>query len=70
MEPGIGIKCPSCGVLFLEPEGTWSDNSSDTSNFEEDGQPYMVCAVLKCLGCAKPVVCLTTFRYCLSLNLV
>ena len=59
---GIGIKCPSCGVLFREPEDTWTDNISSTSRYKEPGQPYWVCAVLECLSCAKPVVCLATFQ--------
>ena len=62
MALSIGIRCPSCGELFREAQDTWIENSSDTSEFEEEGQPYWVCAVLKCLGCSKPVVCLATLQ--------
>ena len=49
-------------MLFREDSDVWSNNSSDTSDYEEEGQPYWVCVVLKCLGCAKPVVCLATLQ--------
>ncbi len=58
----IGIKCPSCGALFREDKETWTENCSDTSANEEEGQPYFVCAVVLCLGCSKPVVCMATLQ--------